>query len=142
MQMEPFAQSQALLDSLLVGQSVSSTDNRVSLGPLSTPAAVLLSVLIAHFEDLDNRTGEDQITQLRAQCTQERNVAEDGEHTAADGSLVSPVTVTEEDDGAESTAPTWRVASLSCCSIRGVALPGKEFGLDLDTESVLLWTER
>ena len=137
--MNPSAQSQAILDDLLAGRTVSSTDSSVSLAPLSTPASVLLRVLVPQFEDLDGRSGEDQITALTGQYVRERDAAKESKDTGANGSPAGSVVVTEESDRAVSTAPAWRVASLRCSSIRGVTLPGGEFKFDLDAESALLF---
>jgi len=137
--MKPSAQSLAVFNALLEGGTASTAEGSVSLGPLSAPALVLLQVLLRKFDALDTRTGEDQIGELRRRYVLEREAGD--ESAARETSSESPeLPVFEEVEDRKGDIPSeWRVVSLRCSSIRGIAPPGEEFEFHLGTESALLF---
>jgi len=137
--MKPSVQSLAVLNELLGGGTVKTTDESISLGPLSPASSALLRVLLRKFDDLERRSGEDQIDELRSRYVQEREAEDESEAQEAGGP--SPETAAGEEAGGprKHTPSEWRVVSLRCSSIRGIAPPGKEFEFHLGTESALLF---
>jgi len=148
-------QAKSVLDRLQAGETVSSSSGAVTLGPLDEPASLLLRVLTDHQRDLQQRTGADQAAALRRLYASEKEAATaaEAEHDAAApakvdepgiGDEADDSTVLDESAGIPTQAPAavrseWRLWSVVCQSIRGVAPAGEEFSFPFEGRSTLIF---
>lgn len=131
-------QSRSVLDRLQSGEMLSS--GGVTLGPLDEPTKLLLRVLTEHQRDLEQRTGADQAATLRRLYAAAKEASEDGESAVAVAAVVPLARDPSSEAPGVSPAPTgWRLWSVVCRSIRGVAPAGEVLTFPFDGRSTLIF---
>ncbi len=126
-------QSDAIIQRLLTKQRV--TSGKLSIGPLDDASRVLLTVFVNHYEELARLKGEERVRKLRERYTiQSASVGQPSPPTNCGSSPVVPPPPVSP-----IVSPQWRLVTLRCTSIRGVAPPGELFEFPLDGQSCLIY---
>ena len=121
--------SEIVIQQLLAKQAVKS--GKVAIGPLEDPAIALLKVFVNHFDELSRIKGEERARKLR-----ERYIS----HTATPAAKpLRPAGVPASPPITAVAFPKWRLVTLRCCSIRGIAPPGEPFEFPFESQSCLLY---
>jgi len=139
-------QSQEVIDRLKRGEELESPG--VSVGPFDSMSIEFLSVFVAEYDNLAAHSGTPQASALRdAWLAQQERDADEQEEFDVDGfSMVSDVdSISEPDDSTpvdpdpEVIPSKWRLLTMRCMSIRGVAPPGEEFEFEFEGQSNLIF---
>lgn len=137
-------QSQEVIERL--GKAENLISGSFEIGPLTGSAIVLLDDIVAHYDDLSGRRGEDQAKRLRSlylnrlNAEKERNEIErDQEGAETDAEVETSNTPTTSAGRFYVAPPHWKLESLKCVSIRGIAPPGEEFTFRFDGTSNLIF---
>jgi len=136
-------QSADVIRKLRSGQHVKS--GQLAVGPLDQETLQLLDVLVDEFEDLSGRKGEDQARELRRHYSEQMKARSTSAvlPRAATPPSGDSADVGTRDDYASApvttTPPRWKLISLRCQSIRGIAPPGEEFEFEFHGESNLIF---
>lgn len=122
-------QSDTVIQRLLAKQAVKS--GKVTIGPLKDPAIALLTVFVNHFDELSKIKGEERARKLR-----ERYI----NHIATPAAKpLTPAAVPPSPPITPVASPQWRLVTLRCRSIRGIAPPGEPFEFPFENQSCLLY---
>jgi hypothetical protein len=122
-------QSAEVVRDLLAGKQLSS--GTVILGPLDDDTKKLLQVMTDNYADLSAARGEPQARALREKFSAVVQVAT--------SNTTKPVGTTDPLEAEPSPQREWRLESLSCESIRGVAPPGKRFVFKFNSLASLIY---
>lgn len=122
-------QSETIIQQLLAKKAVKS--GKVTIGPLKDPAIALLTVFVDQFDELSRIKGEERARKLR-----ERFV---GRTVTPAANPLTLAAVTASPPIIPVASPQWRLVTLRCCSIRGIAPPGEPFEFHFESQSCLLY---
>jgi energy-coupling factor transporter ATP-binding protein EcfA2/SOS-response transcriptional repressor LexA len=137
-------QAKSVVDRLLAGETVRSVSGTISLGPFDRTTKTVLQILMESQLDLDQRKGADQASRLRqiyeaakeSFSAGETGEGIEGDDCATDSNLATP--------GAKQAltavaATEWRLWSVTCRSVRGIAPAGEDFSFSFDGHSTLIF---
>ena len=123
-------QSDAIIQRLLAKKNV--TSGKLTIGPLKDPAITLLNVFVNHYDELSKMKGEERARKLRERFASHRTAASASTTTnPAISPPALPITLIP--------SPQWRLITLRCVSIRGIAPSGESFEFSFDNQSCLIY---
>jgi len=137
-------QSQEVIERL--GKAEKLISGSFEIGPLTGSAISLLDDIVAHYDDLSGRRGEDQAKRLRSIYlirlkaeTEHNEIERDQEGAETDAEANTSNIPTTSAERLYADPPHWKLESLKCVSIRGIAPPGEEFIFRFDGTSNLIF---